>query len=73
MTVRVLLVEDMNRCFKQPLVATVTGGAKGGGAQITDNGRLVLARYLAVEQAAANAVAADIAYLKSLMVAEPRD
>lgn len=68
-----LLVEDMNRCFKRPLVETATGGARGGGARVTDNGRVVLARYLAMEQVASQAVANDMAYLKSLMVAAPRD
>ena len=68
-----LLVEDMNRCFKRPLVETATGGAKGGGARITDNGRVVLARYLAMEQVASTAVADDMAYLQSLMVAAPRN
>ena len=68
-----LLVEDMNRCFKRPLVETATGGVRGGGARVTDNGRAVLARYLAMEQVANDAVANDMAYLKSLMAAAPRD
>lgn len=68
-----LLVEDMNRCFRKPLVETATGGAKGGGARITDNGRVVLARYLNMELVACAAVAEDMAYLRSLMVATPRD
>lgn len=68
-----LLVEDMNRCFKQPLVETATGGAKGGGARITANGQLVLTRYLAMEKVACKAVAGDMTYLQSLMVAAPHD
>lgn len=62
-----LLVEDMNRCFLSPLVETSTGGARGGGARLTDCGRSVLARYTAMEQAAHAAVQADMAYLISLM------
>ena len=57
-----LLVEDMNRCFRQPLVETSTGGAR-----LTDNGRDVLARYTAMEQAALAAARADMDYLAGLL------
>jgi molybdate transport system regulatory protein len=66
-----LLVEDMNRCFRQPLVETSTGGARGGGARLTDNGRDVLARYTAMQQAALAAVQSDIDYLASLLARNP--
>lgn len=36
------LVDDMNRCFKQPLVITASGGKHGGGARVTDEGRQML-------------------------------
>ncbi len=62
-----LLVEDMNRCFRQPLVETSTGGARGGGARLTDSGRAVLARYAAMEQAALEATRADMDYLATLL------
>lgn len=40
------LIRTMNRCFRQPLVAAARGGTKGGGgAQLTDLGREVLALY----------------------------
>ena len=39
------LVDTMNRCFDEPLVTTSPGGAGGGGAQVTEFGRLVLKRY----------------------------
>jgi molybdate transport system regulatory protein len=65
-----LLVEDMNRCFRQPLVETSTGGARGGGARLTDSGRDVLARYSAMEQSAIAAVRTDMAYLASLLADE---
>jgi len=44
-----LLVDTMNRCFRQPLVASATGGQGGGGAQLTDTGRQVLASYRAMQ------------------------
>jgi molybdate transport system regulatory protein len=63
-----LLIEDMNRCFRQPLVETSTGGAHGGGSRLTGLGREVLNRYLAMERRALDAVEGDMAYLKSLLV-----
>jgi molybdate transport system regulatory protein len=44
-----LLVDTMNRCFREPLVASATGGTGGGGAQVTDFGRRVLARFRAMQ------------------------
>src|SRR5436190_7583566 len=36
-----LLVEALNSMFGQPLVVAATGGARGGGAQITELGRAI--------------------------------
>ena len=44
-----LLVDTMNQCFKSPVVETLTGGQKGGGARVTDLGHEVLRRYLEME------------------------
>lgn len=46
-----LLVDTMNRCFREPVVASAAGGAGGGGAQVTDFGREVLARFRAMSRA----------------------
>jgi molybdate transport system regulatory protein len=43
-----LLVDTMNRCFREPLVASATGGAGGGGAEVTAFGRRVLASFRAM-------------------------
>ena len=40
-----LLVDTMNRCFREPVVASATGGSGGGGARVTEFGRDVLRRY----------------------------
>jgi molybdate transport system regulatory protein len=40
-----LLVETMNRCFQEPLVATLAGGRHGGGARLTASGEQVLRAY----------------------------
>lgn len=40
-----LLVDTMNRCWNEPLVATSPGSAHGGGARVTPLGEQVLADY----------------------------
>ena len=53
-----LMIDTMNRCFREPLVATSLGGARGGGATLTPRGEAVLAAYRDLETALA-AVAGD--------------
>lgn len=43
-------LDAMNNMAPQPLVARSTGGRQGGGTQLTDYGRSVIAMYHAVEQ-----------------------
>jgi len=52
-----LLVDEMNRCFRAPLVDAVSGGGAGRGARLTEAGRAALTAYRDLEAAAA--VAAD--------------
>jgi molybdate transport system regulatory protein len=40
-----MLVETMNRKFREPVVRTAQGGRGGGGATLTPTGRKVVARY----------------------------
>jgi molybdate transport system regulatory protein len=40
-----LLVETMNTAFREPVVESLRGGAKGGGARLTENGQAVVAAY----------------------------
>lgn len=61
------LVETMNRCFREALVETATGGKGGGGAQVTPFGREVVRRYRAMEGKAARSVAADMRALEDMM------
>lgn len=44
-----LLVDTMNRCFREPVVASAAGGAGGGGARVTPYGRRVLASFRAMQ------------------------
>ena len=43
------LVEEMNIGFEAPLVESARGGAHGGGAHLTEEGRAVLADYRRLE------------------------
>jgi molybdate transport system regulatory protein len=45
------LVRAMNTNFREPLVALSRGGSKGGGTQVTDAGRKVLAEYHTMREA----------------------
>ncbi|WP_375248620.1 winged helix-turn-helix domain-containing protein [Sphingomonas sp.] len=55
-----LLVDEMNRCWNERLVATGRGG--GGGAAVTPVGREVLAAYRALERAVDGAIAGTEAF-----------
>ena len=58
-----LLVDEMNACMRRPVVATETGGLKGGGSRLTPSGIAVIAQYRAIEQRAEAAVAGELARL----------
>ncbi|MFN8357414.1 MAG: winged helix-turn-helix domain-containing protein [Spirosomataceae bacterium] len=44
------LVNSMNSQAEHPLVITQTGGEKGGGAAVTDEGRRYIAQYLQLQE-----------------------
>ncbi|WP_323013567.1 winged helix-turn-helix domain-containing protein [Devosia sp.] len=58
------LVQALNQGFGVTLVASSRGGADQGGAHLTEAGRLVLARYRAMQQATRAAIAGDVALLR---------
>ncbi len=63
-----LLVEAMNTAFTQPVVMAVTGGKRGGGAEVTSFGLSLLERYRKIEAKAAAAVAVDLKALAKMLV-----
>jgi molybdate transport system regulatory protein len=68
-----LLVDDLNRCFREPVVTTKPGGARGGGAALTSFGRTVIARYRAIEKRATAAAKNELRDLEiSLRDPAPR-
>jgi molybdate transport system regulatory protein len=68
-----LLVDALNRCFREPLVASHAGGAHGGGAVLTPAGCAVVRHYRAVEAAAQAAGAAHIEALTQALAAPTAD
>jgi molybdate transport system regulatory protein len=52
-----LLIDELNRLFKSPLVATRVGGGAGGGAELTPFGKSMIRHYRDMEAEAHAAVA----------------
>ncbi|UFI03032.1 winged helix-turn-helix domain-containing protein [Roseibium aggregatum] len=67
------LVETLNAMFRSPLVERSRGGAKGGGAQITETGLAVLEEYRAIELKARAAGDPHIEKLKTLLSDIPEE
>ena len=44
-----LLVDDMNRCFREPVITAQPGGSQGGGAALTAFGEKVIQKYRTIE------------------------
>ena len=67
-----VLIEAMNRDFKEPLVETSAGGSGGGGALVTPAGNEALKRYRAMETKATAAVKKEMSEFADLLN-EPAD
>ena len=65
------LIDGLNGSFRSPVVTTQPGGARGGGAALTDLGHDVIARYRAIERAAAKASATELAALDAARASQP--
>jgi molybdate transport system regulatory protein len=63
-----LLLQAVEDTFGAPVITTATGGAKGGGAKLTELGKTVVARYRAIEAQAARATAGDLTELSKAAV-----
>ena len=61
------LIEDLNGCFRAPLVAAQTGGKSGGGAGLTALGKSVIAHYTAIDDKAHKAAARHLKALRATM------
>ncbi len=66
-----LLVDTMNRCFKEPLVETSRGGQSGGGATLTPTGELVLENYRVMQANTDAAIAPQMRILQAHVSDDP--
>lgn len=62
-----LLVDALNRAFREPVITTATGGKEGGGTALTPLGAEIVRRYRHAESLAAAAAAKEIGALRKLM------
>jgi molybdate transport system regulatory protein len=60
-----LLVDDMNNCFREPVVAAQAGGTHGGGAALTPFGTKLIDQYRAIEAEAHSAAATRLHELEA--------
>jgi molybdate transport system regulatory protein len=68
-----LLVDEINSLFLRPVVSASAGGAHGGGAQITDLGRAVVAAYERIELRARAAIQDEMAVFAAEIASNPVD
>lgn len=61
------MVDTMNKCFSEPLVVTVKGGKRGGGARLSRLGEEVLERYRKMEDLSGKAIAREMTDLKRIL------
>jgi molybdate transport system regulatory protein len=66
-----LLVDDMNNCFREPVVAAQAGGSHGGGAALTPFGTRLIEQYRAIEAEAHAATATRLGELEAACKAAP--
>ncbi len=61
------LIQEMNQCFKEPVVITLRGGQGRGGAELTVTGRRVLALYRQIEKETLRSIQAGWQELRELL------
>jgi len=66
-----LLVDEMNRCWRERLVETLAGGGTERGARLSPFGRDVLDGYRALEAELARASERHVAHMSTFLRDEP--
>ncbi|HXV37417.1 MAG TPA: hypothetical protein VEC18_09715, partial [Myxococcota bacterium] len=64
------LIDDLNQCFREPVLVATPGGHAGGGASLTPFGEALVRRFRAMEHAASRAIARDLAALERACAAQ---
>lgn len=59
-----LLCDELNHLFDETVIETNKGGKSGGGAQLSEFGEELLARFRDMEKRTAEALAADLDWLE---------
>jgi molybdate transport system regulatory protein len=67
-----LLADTMNRCFREPVIASVAGGTGGGGARVTPFGRRVLAQFRAMQARVERSIDRDLSAFSELLADRPK-
>ncbi|MDR0213166.1 MAG: LysR family transcriptional regulator [Comamonas sp.] len=62
-----LLVDELNQALCRPAVAATTGGARGGGSELTETGHQVIELYRKIEQQSAQACSEEIQQIVALV------
>lgn len=62
-----LLADDMNNCFRDPVIATQQGGVDGGGATLTPFGQTLVELYRSIENDAINATRTHLDQLEAAL------
>jgi molybdate transport system regulatory protein len=62
-----LLIDELSRSLRKPAVESMKGGRHGGGCELTDVGRELIALYRRIEQQATVACRADIRRLMGML------
>ena len=58
------LVEALNKTYREPVITTAIGGARGGGARVTAFGERLVTQFHAMEVKASAAIASDLQRFK---------
>jgi molybdate transport system regulatory protein len=67
-----LLVDDMNRCFREPVVTAQPGGSQGGGAALTAFGEQLIQKFRTIETQATAAAKPQLRDLEASLRSSAR-
>jgi len=59
-----VMVDELNRCFREPVVESTIGGRRGGGARLTSWGEELIERFEDIDRMASRAIGRQLAALE---------